>query len=369
MAVGHSPVEDVVIQPSFWRGRRVFVTGHTGFKGGWLCLWLQMMGAEVTGYALEPPTEPSLFGVARIDQGMRSVIGDIRDRPRLARAMHEARPEVLLHLAAQPLVRESFRDPIETYSVNVVGTATVLDIARELDGLRAIVSVTSDKCYENREWVYGYRETDPMGGYDPYSSSKGCAELVSSAFRSSYFNLAGYDTHGVALATARAGNVIGGGDWAADRLLPDILQAFSERRKVVIRNPLAVRPWQHVLESLAGYLTLAERLVVDGAPFASGWNFGPEERDIRPVGWVVDQMAQRWGDGAGWQQDPGANPHEANLLRLDISRARMELGWLPRWPLEVALDQIVEWHRHYLDGADMREISLKQISEFSESRR
>ncbi|WP_171012622.1 MULTISPECIES: CDP-glucose 4,6-dehydratase [unclassified Sphingomonas] len=352
----------------FWRGRRVLVTGHTGFKGSWLSLWLQAMGAEVTGYALEVPTEPSLFRIARIEQGMRSEIGDIRDRERLAQVVREARPEVLLHLAAQPLVRESFRDPIETYSVNVVGTATVLDVAREAPGLRAILSVTSDKCYENREWVYGYRENDPMGGYDPYSSSKGCAELVSSAFRSSYFSPARHADHGVAMATARAGNVIGGGDWAADRLVPDILEAFAQDRKVIIRNPLAVRPWQHVLESIGGYLLLVERLLAEGPAYASGWNFGPEDQDIRPVSWIVDEMARRWGNGAGWEQDPGANPHEAHLLRLDISKARIELGWRPSWSLDVALDRIVEWHRQYLAGADMRAVTLGQIAAFQESR-
>lgn len=358
-----------MIDQSFWQGRRVFLTGHTGFKGGWLSLWLQRLGAEVTGYALAPPSQLNLFDVAGVDQGMRSVSGDIRDRARLAEAMRDARPDVLLHLAAQPIVRESFRDPIETYSVNVVGTATVLDVAREQPGLRAILSVTSDKCYENREWVYGYREMDPMGGYDPYSSSKGCAELVSAAFRSSFFNSDRHSEHGVALATARAGNVIGGGDWAVDRLVPDVLDAFAAGRPAVIRNPLAVRPWQHVMESLSGYLLLTERLVTEGSRFASGWNFGPEDRDIRPVFWIVDQIAERWGSSAEWTQDPGANPHEANLLRLDVSRARIELGWRPRWRLEMALDRIVEWHRHYLTGADMREVTLAQIAAFEEQGR
>ncbi|HEX8414409.1 MAG TPA: CDP-glucose 4,6-dehydratase [Sphingomicrobium sp.] len=358
-------MENVVIDPAFWRGRRVFVTGHTGFKGSWLSLWLQAMGAEVTGYALAPPAGPNLFAVARVADGMRSVIGDIRDRTTLAEAMHDARPEVLLHLAAQPIVLESFLHPVETYSVNVVGTATVLDIARELAGLRAILSVTSDKCYENREWVYGYRETDPMGGYDPYSSSKGCAELVSAAYRSSYFHPSRHSDHGVALATARAGNVIGGGDWAVDRLVPDTLAAFASNEKVSIRNPLAVRPWQHVLESLSGYLLLAERLVTNGPVFASGWNFGPQERDIRPVAWIVDAIAQRWGEDAGWRQDPDSRPHEAHLLRLDISKVRLELGWTPRWTLETALDRIVEWHRHYLASADMRQATLDQIERYN----
>lgn len=364
MAIGRSALEDVVIARSFWRGRRVFVTGHTGFKGGWLSLWLQAMGAEVTGYALAPPAGPNLFTTARVADGMRSIIGDIRDRSALSQAMHEARPEVLLHLAAQPIVMESFLNPVETYSVNVVGTAMVLDIARELTGLRAILSVTSDKCYENREWVYGYREIDPMGGYDPYSSSKGCAELVSAAFRSSYFHPSRHAEHGVALATARAGNVIGGGDWAVDRLVPDTLAAFTAGKKVMIRNPLAVRPWQHVLESLSGYLVLAERLVTDGSTFASGWNFGPEERDIRPVAGIVDAMAERWGEDAGWLQDPDSRPHEAHLLRLDISKARLELGWMPRWTLETALDRIIEWYRGYCAGGDMRQMTLHQIDRY-----
>lgn len=360
-------LEDVVTTSSFWAGRRVFVTGHTGFKGGWLCLSLQALGAQVTGYALSPPSSPNLFDIARVSEGMRSVIGDIRDRASLTEAMSAACPEVLLHLAAQPIVRESFRNPVETYSTNVVGTATVLDVAREQPTLRGIVSVTSDKCYENREWVYPYRELDPMGGFDPYSSSKGCAELVSAAFRSSYFNPAMYEQHGVALATARAGNVIGGGDWAKDRLIPDALQAFAAGRRVVIRNPLAVRPWQHVLESISGYLLLAERLVTQGPALGAGWNFGPEDRDIRPVHVVVERLAERWGGEAGWTQDPEVHPHEANLLRLDISKARLELGWQPRWGLEDALDAIVSWHRGFLAGADMRTETLRQIAEFGEA--
>ena len=276
------------IDADFWRGRRVFLTGHTGFKGGWLALWLQRLGADVTGYALDPPTTPSLFAVARVGAGMRSIINDIRDAETLAQAMREAQPEIVIHMAAQPLVRYSYQAPVETYATNVMGTVHLLEAVRQTDSVRAVVNVTSDKCYENREWVWGYRENEPMGGYDPYSNSKGCAELVTAAYRNSYFNPAQYSQHGVALASARAGNVIGGGDWAEDRLIPDILRAIAAGEAVNIRSPHAIRPWQHVLEPLSGYLLLAQRLIEDGPAHAEGWNFGPSEEDARPVQWIVE---------------------------------------------------------------------------------
>ena len=271
------------MNPSFWRSKKVFFSGHTGFKGSWLCLWLQQLGAEVTGYALAPPTSPSLFEVAHVAQGMKSLCGDIRDGAALAKAMREAVPDIVIHMAAQPLVRRSYLDPVETYSANVMGTVHLLEAVRQTQSVRAVVNVTSDKCYENKEWVWGYRESDPMGGFDPYSNSKGCAELVTAAYRNSFFNPAKYSEHHVALASVRAGNVIGGGDWAEDRLIPDILAAFEKSQPVVIRNPHAIRPWQHVLEPLAGYLQLAQKLYEDGATYAEGWNFGPNDEDAQPV--------------------------------------------------------------------------------------
>ncbi|HYF58551.1 MAG TPA: CDP-glucose 4,6-dehydratase [Burkholderiaceae bacterium] len=343
---------------AFWRGRRVFLTGHTGFKGSWLSLWLQSVGAETTGFALPPPTSPSLFDEAGVARGMRSVIGDVRDAGALRDALVAARPEVVIHMAAQPLVRRSYVDPVETYSTNVMGTVHLLEAVRACPTVRAVVNVTTDKCYENREWVWGYREDEPMGGRDPYSSSKGCAELVSAAYRASFL------AAGPALATARAGNVIGGGDWASDRLVPDVLAAFAEGRAVEIRNPGAIRPWQHVLEPLRGYLTLAERLHEHGAAYAEAWNFGPNDADARPVGWIVERLVSRWGDGASWRPSPGEHPHEATWLKLDVSKARARLGWEPALGLEAALDLIVDWTRHRLAGGDVRERTLAQIDRY-----
>lgn len=348
----------------FYRGRRVLVTGHTGFKGSWLSLWLQSLGAEVTGYALHPPTEPNLFELANVGEGMRSIIGDIRDLPALQQAMQAAQPEIVIHMAAQPLVRLSYQNPVETYSTNVMGTVHLLEAVRHTPGVKAVVNVTTDKCYENREWPWGYRENEPMGGHDPYSNSKGCAELVSAAFRSSFFNANSYAQHGVSIATARAGNVIGGGDWAADRLIPDILAAFAAGKPVRIRNPHGIRPWQHVLEPLRGYLTLAERLYQDGPDYAEAWNFGPNDEDAKPVASIVAIMAEMWGQGANWQIDDGEHPHEASYLKLDISKARRRLDWHPSWSLGVALEAISEWHKHWLSGGDMKQLTLAQISRY-----
>ncbi|WP_341915010.1 CDP-glucose 4,6-dehydratase [Polaromonas sp. YR568] len=354
-------MEVVVMQDSFWRGRKVFLTGHTGFKGGWLCLWLQSLGAEITGFALEPPTSPSLFEVAGVAQGMTSIIGDIRDGAALSRAVKEARPEVVIHMAAQPLVRYSYDHPVETYSTNVMGTVHLLEAVRAAGTVRSVVVVTSDKCYENKEWVWGYRENEPMGGYDPYSNSKGCSELVVSSYRASYFNPATYAKHGVAVATARAGNVIGGGDWAADRLIPDMLRAMEAGRPVLIRSPHAIRPWQHVLEPLKGYLVLAEKLYEKGAEFAEGWNFGPHDVDAKPVEWIVGKMTEQWGDDASWVLDGQSSLHEAHFLKLDCSKAQSRLDWHPRWRIEQAIERIVVWHRAYLAGQNMRDIALGQI--------
>jgi CDP-glucose 4,6-dehydratase len=344
----------------FWCGKRVFLTGHTGFKGSWLSLWLQEMGSVVKGYALAPNTDPNMFEVARIADGMESEFGDIRDFEALSGSMRAFEPEILIHMAAQPLVRLSYREPVETYATNVMGTVHVLEAARACPDLRAIVSVTTDKCYENKEWVWAYREDEPMGGHDPYSSSKGCAELVTAAFRKSFFSEVGQP----AVASARAGNVIGGGDWAEDRLIPDILRAFTAGDPVPVRNPLATRPWQHVLEPLSGYLRLAQGLWGDKARFAQAWNFGPREDDARPVQWIVERLIEQWGNGAQWSRDAGFHPHEARFLKLDIAKAREQLGWEPRWTLARTLESIVAWHKAWIAGADMRAHSLAEISSY-----
>lgn len=350
----------------FWKGKRVLLTGHTGFKGSWLSLWLQSMGAQVIGYALAPSTNPSLFDVAEIEQGMTSIIGDIRDLEHLRNVFADHQPEVVIHMAAQPLVRYSYIEPVETYSTNVMGTVNLLEAVRSTASVKAVVIVTTDKCYENREWVWGYRENEAMGGYDPYSSSKGCAELVTAAYRNSYFHPDTYQMHGVAIASARAGNVIGGGDWADDRLIPDIMRAITEGKPIRIRNPHATRPWQHVLEPLSGYLVLAQKLYEDGATYAEGWNFGPNDEDAKPVQWIVEKLTQTWGEGANWVMDDGNHPHEAHYLKLDCSKAKTRLNWHPRWPLEVALDAISKWQRAYRDGKNMKTLTLRQIRAYND---
>jgi CDP-glucose 4,6-dehydratase len=347
--------------PAFWAGKRVFLTGHTGFKGSWLSLWLQKMGAQVTGFALEPPTSPSLFEQASVAQGMTSIIGDIRDRTVLEDALFAADPEIVIHMAAQPLVRASYDDPVGTFATNVMGTVHLLEAVRKAGSVRAVCIVTTDKCYENREWVWGYREDEAMGGYDPYSSSKGCAELVTSAYRRSFFPAG----DGPAIASARAGNVIGGGDWAVDRLIPDILRAVVDDQPVQIRNPLAIRPWQHVLEPLSGYLVLCEALWNDPAGAAQAWNFGPRDEDAKPVQWIVERMCTLWSNGARWERDESVQAHEAYYLKLDISKARAGLRWQPRWSLGQALESIAAWHRAWLSGADMRAYCNAELVGFS----
>jgi CDP-glucose 4,6-dehydratase len=352
------------MKPEFWRRRRVFITGHTGFKGSWLSLWLQSLGAEVTGYALAPPTTPSLYEQARVENGMQSITGNVCDLPSLQNAIQQAQPEIVIHMAAQSLVRESYTQPVETYATNVMGTVNLLEAVRHTPGVRAVVCVTTDKCYENREWAWGYRENEAMGGYDPYSSSKGCVELVSAAYRNSFFNPLAHAQHGVAVATARAGNVIGGGDWAKDRLIPDMLAAFEAGKPAIIRNPHAIRPWQHVLEPLRAYLSLAEQLYTQGPAFAEGWNFGPNDDDARSVGWIASRLTAQWDDGATWQGDSGQHPHEAHYLKLDISKARSRLNWHPAMRLESALELIVAWSRQRLAGVDVRKTTLNQIQTY-----
>jgi CDP-glucose 4,6-dehydratase len=353
-----------MLDRSFWRDRKVFLTGHTGFKGSWLSLWLDTLGAQVTGYALGPPTSPNLFEQADVVSGMRSVIADIRDFERLKAELAVCQPEVVFHLAAQSVVLRGYDDPMETYSVNVMGTVHILEAVRQL-GLRCVVvNVTSDKCYENRERIWGYRENEPMGGHDPYSNSKGCAELVTSAYRDSFFPPAQSESHGVALASARAGNAIGGGDWTSNQLIPDLMKAFMSKSPCLIRRAAAVRPWQFVMEPLHGYLLLAEHLTRDALSFACGWNFGPAEDDAQPVSRVADLLAQAWGADATWCRDPMLRPPEAGLLRLDTSMARTLLAWRPHVPLPLALDWIVDWYRGFACGANLRALTRAQIKRY-----
>jgi CDP-glucose 4,6-dehydratase len=354
-------VEDMVGAASFWDGKRVFITGHTGFKGAWLALWLSDLGAEVTGYALPPPTTPSLYDLANVGSRISNVEADIRDLATLVGAVREARPEVVFHLAAQSLVRLSYDDPVGTYAANVMGTVNLLEAVRRDGGARAVVCVTSDKCYENRETSRAYREDDAMGGHDPYSSSKGCSELVVSAYRRSFFS----PTDGVGdvprVASVRAGNVIGGGDWAKDRLVPDLLNGFAAGSRPRIRFPTAIRPWQHVFEPLDGYLTVARRLWSGDPSVDEGWNFGPDETDARPVGWIADRLAELWGNNAGWDRTGEPQPHEAHVLKLNCTKARERLGWKPVWALDEGLRQTVAWRRALEQGAEMGEFSLNQL--------
>jgi CDP-glucose 4,6-dehydratase len=349
----------------FWKDKKVFITGHTGFKGAWLSLWLQDCGAILTGYALAPNTTPNLFDLASVANGMESVVGDVRDLEKLTKTMSDFSPDVVIHLAAQPLVRHSYKSPVDTYSTNVMGTVNLFEAVRKTASVKAVVNVTTDKCYENKEWFWGYREDEAMGGHDPYSNSKGCSELVTSAYRNSFFNYSG----SAKIASARAGNVIGGGDWAADRLIPDIFKSLENQEPVVIRNPSATRPWQHVLEPLSGYLVLAERLFIEGDKYAKGWNFGPEDNDVKSVRTIIEYLVERWGSSAEWIHDVSEQPHEAQLLKLDISRAKNLLEWAPKWSLFTALDSIVEWHKELIEGGDMRLTSLKQINKFENIRK
>ncbi len=348
-----------MIDQDFWQGKRVFLTGHTGFKGSWLSLWLTSLGATVKGYALSPPTIPSLFNEAKIDSIIDSQIGDIRNQDELYNSMTIFNPDILIHMAAQPLVRHSYNAPIETYEVNVIGTAKVLEVARSCINLKAIVNITTDKCYENDGRSQGYKENDPMGGYDPYSSSKGCAELVASAYKRSFLQ-----DQVIGVASVRAGNVIGGGDWADDRLIPDILRSFEKNEPVVIRNPKATRPWQHVLEPLSGYLFLAQKLYEDQKEYAEGWNFGPNEQDVKPVDWILDKMISKWPNSS-WELDQNSNPHEAGFLKLDIAKAKSKLDWHPVWKLSHTLEKIIGWHRAWLDKEDMQAACLAEIEEYT----
>lgn len=349
-------MEGMVVNRDFWKEKRVFLTGHTGFKGSWLSLWLQDMGAKVYGYALDPPTEPNLFTIAQVSKGMaQSTIADIRNEQYLKNDLQGVQPEIVIHMAAQSLVRYSYLKPVDTYAVNVIGTINLLEAIRSTPGIRAVLIVTSDKCYENREWFWGYRENEPLGGRDPYSSSKACAEIVTAAWRRSYLS-----EGDIPLASVRAGNVIGGGDWGRDRLIPDFLHALDNEQTLEVRYPTAIRPWQYVFEPLAGYLLLAEQLYLAGADYAEAWNFGPNEHDCRTVKFIVEYLCSTV-PGIAWQSEKSSHPEEALYLKLDSSKARSRLGWLPKWGVKTALDKTVEWHYAWKSGSNMQEVSLKQL--------
>jgi CDP-glucose 4,6-dehydratase len=353
-----------MIDKKFWKGKRVFITGHTGFKGSWLCLWLHRLGAKITGYSLDPPTDPSLFNLAKVNNLITSIKGDVRDGKKLAKYLSAAKPEIVFHLAAQPLVRDSYKLPVDTYAINVMGTVNVLEAIRLYGNtVRAFVNVTTDKVYENRESLLAYKENEPLGGYDPYSNSKACSELVTAAYRNSYFNPADYKKHKNAVATARAGNVIGGGDWATDRIVPDCIKSFSESNPVIIRNPHAIRPWQHVLEPLSGYLVLAQSLYIDGPNFSEAWNFGPHIDDCIEVGAIVKMLAKKWGKGAQYKLASTKEPHEAHYLKLNCSKAERRLGWQPRWGIEKAVQMTVKWYTGVFKGNSAIKLCNEQINE------
>jgi CDP-glucose 4,6-dehydratase len=364
VAKRHRSLEGMVMNLPFWKNKRVLITGHTGFKGSWLSLWLQKNGARVIGYALQPPTEPSLFVSAKVAGGMISTIGDVRNLQSLSQLIIEQEPEIVFHMAAQALVRRSYEDPTDTFSTNIMGTANILEAIRTSDSVKSAVIITSDKCYENNEWIYGYRENDPMGGHDPYSSSKGCAELVTSAYIRSFFSPNNKRKTKSSVATARAGNVIGGGDWSKDRLVPDIMASISKNNSVTIRYPRAIRPWQHVLEPLRAYLMLAEKLYQGGNEYAGAWNFGPDDQDAKPVSYIVDAITQKLGEGARWVVDSNEHPHEATYLKLDCTKAKQLLGWYPVIKLPMALNWIVEWYQCFKNSEDMHQHTLGQINRY-----
>jgi CDP-glucose 4,6-dehydratase len=353
---------------AFWKNKKVLITGHTGFKGSWLALWLQNIGAQTMGYSLEPPTKPSLFEICKVSDKMTSLNGDVRDKKNFEAVLNKYSPEIVFHLAAQALVRRSYKEPLETYETNVMGTVNLFEICRRAPSVKVIVNVTSDKCYENRESLIGYKETDAIGGYDPYSSSKGCSELVTNAYIKSFFNPDKYKEHGKALASVRAGNVIGGGDWAEDRLVPDCIRALMLKKSPEIRYPDAVRPWQHVFEPLFGYLMLAEKLYENGPEFTGAWNFGPEDNDLKPVKWIVQNMISSWGDNISWEVENKEQPHETGYLKLDCSKAKTKLGWHPILDLEKSLKMTVEWYKAYLNKQDMLGFSINQIKNYERLR-
>lgn len=355
-------------EKNFWRGKKVLITGHTGFKGSWLCLWLSFLEAKVTGYALRPPTDPSLFKICKIHRIVNSIIGDIANLPKLKEAFVSAKPEIVIHMAAQPLVRESYADPVNTYSTNVMGAVHLFEAVRECKGVRVVINVTTDKCYENDDTRKSFKEDEALGGFDPYSNSKACSELITRSYRSSFFNPGDYSKHKVAIASARAGNVVGGGDWAEDRLIPDFIRAMLKKEKICIRNPKAVRPWQHVLDPLNGYLILAEKLYKQGARYGEAWNFGPDAKEARNVEWIIKKLCRKWGSGADYIISKGRHPHEAAWLKLNCFKAQRRLQWHPTWDLETGLDKIIEWAKAYQENTDLRQVCYSQIEEFMKIR-
>ena len=355
--------QEHMIDREFWKGKKVFITGHTGFKGSWLCLWLHQLGACVTGYSLEPPTTPSLFKLAGVDKLIASINGDVRDRKKLAQCVSDAKPEIVFHLAAQPLVRDSYKIPVDTYEINVMGTVNILESIRLYrDTVRAFVNVTTDKVYENREWLWGYRENEPLGGYDPYSNSKACSELVTAAYRNSYFN--SIENNKVGIATARAGNVIGGGDWALDRIVPDCIRALLKSEPVLVRNPHSIRPWQHVLDPLSGYLLLCQKLCEQGQSFTEAWNFGPDNEDAVSVAQLVQILCEKWGKGASYNVTRTDGPHEAAFLKLDCTKTTVKIGWLPKWSVTQAVDAVVNWTKRYSHGDNIQTVCLDQLEQY-----
>ena len=350
---------------NFWKNKRVLITGHTGFKGSWFCLWLQKLKANLCGYALCPPTEPSLFELTSVVENMTSIEADIRDFKKLKKCIKDFKPEIIFHMAAQSLVPQSYTSPVETYETNVMGTVNLLESIRGVEGVKILLNITTDKCYENREWFWGYRENEALGGKDPYSSSKACSELVTRAYRSSFFSPEEYKKHGVAIASARAGNVIGGGDWAEDRLIPDCIRSWSAGRNVIIRYPDAIRPWQHVLDALYGYMILAEKMYEDGAGYAEAWNFAPEDENAISVRDVISSLGKYWGNGADFEIESGCRPYEASYLKLDCSKAKMKLGWQGKWKLDLALKKIVQWYQVFLkEPKAVKAKTLEQIDEY-----
>jgi len=348
----------------FWSGKKVFITGHTGFKGSWLTTWLKLLGASITGYSLAPETNPNLFELACVSDGINSIEGNILDVDSLRHAMRTQCPEIVFHLAAQPLVRYSYANPVETYEVNVIGTLNVLEAVRSIESVKAVIVVTSDKCYENQEWVWGYRESDPMGGFDPYSSSKGCTELAVSSYRRSFFNVSDYAKHGVGLATVRAGNVIGGGDWAEARLIPDLIRSFTKNETAMIRNPNAHRPWQYILDVLTGYLILAQKLYESGSHFSDAWNFGPNDENVKSVSWIADKMTQLWGEKAKYSVNQDTLLHEANCLKLDSNKSRTILGWEPKSSIEDVLENTINWYQAFFQQKNMKQFTERQIATY-----
>lgn len=354
------------MNPSFWKGKTVFLTGHTGFKGSWLSLWLQKLGVNLVGYSKSIPTNPSLFELVKIDSEMVSIMGDVRDYQHLLESIKKYNPEIVIHMAAQAILRNSYQDPVETYSTNVMGTVNLLESIRKIGNVRVILNVTSDKCYEAKKLSRGYKEDDPMGGYDPYSNSKACAELVTSSFRNSFFNSKKFEEHRIALASARAGNVIGGGDWGTDRLIPDIMRGILDGIKIKMRNPNAIRPWQFVLDPLNGYLLLIEDLWKYGPKFTEGWNFGPREDSVKPVRWIVDKISDLWNNNINWELDDGNNLYEEENLKLDCSKSISRLGWKPKTNLELGMAWTIDWYKQYQDQKDMKKFTEKQIDDFNE---